>query len=798
MIAAVPNQAKNPMTATVNPPKPLIRDAEHYHHLFSRTKWWVILSGPLVFLAALAYVFLIMRPENPKLSARTLIGMEHATDVSGLKVGVTSNLGREDIMMSRTFLRGVVQKLSLQVWTKPYARESMFDLMKIDSSAPCGTYSVHFNPKKKGEFYVLYFDTTATSVPLIGVLPGTKFKNLVAGNWVRDSIVRMRGMEFKFSRSQRSQLRDFDFQVVDIRVAVEDVYRSLTIKRADPEKGINYIAVLLESRDYALAATTANTIADGFIDKNFSYRQQRARGIVGSLDKQLEISQANLAAADEKMRDFRSLNPQVGLTQQAQETVSNLARLDNGIQGRASDISYAENLKQEYQSADSSQILQLARVIADFLAANAIPVGRTLKEDLDHLMEQQLKLNESYGLEHPLVLENKRNINRVATTILTALDKFINKGKTDILQKNRTGEQLSIKLRKLPALEMQLGELQRKQQIFSDIYSAVLSSFNKAKVEDAVSVTDFYVMDYAVAPLAPPVNNSQLFFLFILLSIVVSVVPVLGYDFFDKSVRSQRQLESVTGRQVLESVPAFNQVKAGPVKGKYGLRQLINVPCNPIFTREIFDALQIKINLHLLKSDNKIMLVSSLEDGAGKSTISSNLAVSYALRGNRTLLVDGDLRRGTVAETFNLPDSGGFASMLSNPGPLSDDDCQRYLVKSVIPNLYLLPASMESTNPGILLSSPRMLEFKKFCMKYMDYVVIDTPPLGAVSDAAVLQNVFTNYLFVVRYGKTRVADLVNRINEFDQLPQKVMGYILNHASLNSVGSYRRYSSYYTR
>jgi tyrosine-protein kinase Etk/Wzc len=279
---------------------------------------------------------------------------------------------------------------------------------------------------------------------------------------------------------------------------------------------------------------------------------------------------------------------------------------------------------------------------------------------------------------------------------------------------------------------------------------------------------------------------------------VVSAVPVLAYDFFDKSVRSQRQLETVTGRNVLESVPVFHQLKVDPLKGKYGLRPLINVPCNPIFTREIFDALQIKINLHLLKSANKILLVSSLEDGAGKSTISSNLAVSYALRGNRTLLVDGDLRRGTVAATFGLPDSGGFASLLSNPGPLSDDDCRRYLVKTVIPNLFLLPASMESTNPGSLLSSPRMLEFKQFCMKHMDYVIIDTPPLGAVSDAAVIQNVFTNYLFVVRYGKTRVADLVNRINEFNELPEKVIGYILNQASLNSVGSYRRYSSYYVR
>ncbi len=780
------------------PPRPPIHDGEHYRHLFRRTKWYVILSGPLVLLAAIAYVFLVMRPENPKLSARTLIGLERPTDVSGLKVGTSANLGREDIMMGRTFLRAVVQKLSLQVWTKPFARDAMFDFVKVDSSAYCGTYSVHFNPKKRGEYYILYYDTNAVSLPLVGILPGTRFKNLAVGNWVSDTIVQLPGMVLKFSRASLQHPKDFKFLVVDIRVAVEDVYRNLTIKRADPDKGINYITVLLESRDYSLAAATANAIADAFIDKNFSYRQQRASGIVGSLDKQLAISQANLAAADAKIRDFRSLNPHVGLNQQSLQTVGNLARLDNGIQGRTSDNTYAENLRTEFQNADSTQVLRLAKVIADFLTANSVLEGQSLKDDLDRLIAQQNKLKETYGMEHPMVLENKRSIIKVTSAIKKTLDDFIDKGKIEIYQKSRSVQQLSTRLRQLPALEMELGELQRKQQIFSDIYSAVLSSYNKAKVEDAVAVTDFYVMDYAVAPLPPPVDNSQRFLLIALLSLLVSFGPVMGYDVFDKSVRSQRQLERITGRQVLESVPGFHQIKGPQGSGGSGQRPLIHVPCDPVFTREIFDSLQIKINLHLLKSQEKIIVVSSLEDGAGKSTVSSNLAISYALRGHRTLLVDGDLRRGTVAATFNLPDSGGFAGLLSKATPLTEDDCKRFLVQTTIPDLFVIPSSPESKNPGALLSSPRMFEFKQFCLKHMDYVIIDTPPLGAVSDAAIIQNNFENYLFVVRCGKTGVAELVDRINEFDQLPEKVIGYVLNRASLNSVGSYRRYSNYYLR
>jgi len=432
------------------------------------------------------------------------------------------------------------------------------------------------------------------------------------------------------------------------------------------------------------------------------------------------------------------------------------------------------------------------------LSAHSVPAGKTLSEELTRLLAQQHLLNATYGAEHPMVLENNRAINKVSSAISMALDEFIGNAQTAISSKHQNVQQLSSRLRQLPALEMHLGELVRNQKIYADIYSAVLGSYNQAKVADAVETSDFYVMDYAVAPLPPPADPSRLVIICVLIAILMSFGPVLGYDFFDKSVRSQRQLSRITSNVVLEAIPLFSQVNGRGPLHKPVAHPLINVPCDPNFTREIFDSLLVKIKLRLFESADHCIAVSSFEGGCGKSTISANLAIAIALRGHQTLLVDGDLRRGTVKEIFNLPDSGGLAALLSGHNPLTDDDCIRAIVATKIPGLYVLPSGREPPNPGALLSSPRMEEFRRFCGKRSAYMVMDTPPLGIVSDAVVIQKLFAHYIFVVRSGKTKVAELVNRINEFDQLSEKIIGYVLNGASHDAVGTYRRYSKYYAR
>ncbi len=779
-----------------------LRDGEHYRHLFGRAKWYLFISGPAVLLVAAVFVFLVVRPENPELTARALIGLERTAGVPGVKEGGTASLGREDIMMSRTFLRDVAQKLSLQLSTVPYNRDEMFDSVSVDPSVFCGTYRVRFNPQKNSEFLIYYYDTAAIPLPFSGFLPGSNYTIIASGKWDGDLPVHMPGMSLKFSRSLRARPRAFTFHVVDIRVAVEAVYRNLTIKRADPDKGINYIAVLLAGRDYSLAAATANAIADAFIEKNFSFRRSRTRGVVASLDKQLEISQADLASAESKLRDFRSANPRVGLNQQTQQTVSNLAQLDNGIQSVSADVGTAMHLKTTFLEADSSQRLQIARDIAELLSARSVPAGKALQEELARLMTQQHQLNSTYGVEHPLVLENGHALAKTIRSISAALDEFLGNAQTAISMKQQNVKQLSNRLRQLPEQEMQLGELERNRAIYADIYSAVLGSYNQAKVVDAVETTEFYVMDYAVAPLPPPADHSRFLIFCVFIAILSSFGPVLVYDFFDKSVRSQQQLGRITGNVVLEAIPFFSQADETGSIQKMAAHPLINVPCNPVFTREIFDSLLVKIKLRLSESDDRCIVVSGFEGGSGKSTISANLAMAIAMRGHRTLLIDGDLRCGTVKDIFQLPDSGGLAALLAGNNPLTEDDFMNAIVDTKIPGLYpglyVLPSGREPLNPGALLSSKRMEELRQFCGKHVTYTIIDTPPLGVVSDAAAVQRLFAHYIFVVRSGKTKVADLVNRINEFDRLPEKIIGYVLNGASHDAVGTYRRYSKYYTR
>jgi hypothetical protein len=231
---------------------------------------------------------------------------------------------------------------------------------------------------------------------------------------------------------------------------------------------------------------------------------------------------------------------------------------------------------------------------------------------------RQRTLSATYGTEHPMVLENNRAVNKVMAAIVEMLDEFIGNAQATIFMKKENVQQLSSKLRQLPAQEMQLGELQRNQQIYADIYSAVLSSYNKAKVADAVETTDFYVMDYAVPPLPPPADPSQMLIICVILALLTSFGPVLAIDLFDKSVRSQRQLARITGKPVLEAIPGFTIVGEKHSAQKTESRPLINVPCDPNYTKEIFDSLLMKIDLLLHDSTDRSIAVSSFESGCGK------------------------------------------------------------------------------------------------------------------------------------------------------------------------------------
>jgi len=253
--------------------------------------------------------------------------------------------------------------------------------------------------------------------------------------------------------------------------------------------------------------------------------------------------------------------------------------------------------------------------------------------------------------------------------------------------------------------------------------------------------------------------------------IITGLLLAFFVESIDDTVSSSSELESFIALPVLCSIPFSASI--APVKTESG-SSAKSVPSGPILLNnprsaaaEAFRGLRTSL---LLSSPDRqpkaIAIVSSLA-GEGKTTVSVNLAISFAQRGETVLLIDADLRRSTIHSQFGLPPSRYGLSTILTQGAN-----ERALIKPLesLPSLTLLPAGPHPPNPAELLGSKRMVEvLKSFATQY-DRVILDTPPVLSVADSLSLANLADAVVLVVRSGTARkkavlrVRDLLQRTN----------------------------------
>jgi len=192
-------------------------------------------------------------------------------------------------------------------------------------------------------------------------------------------------------------------------------------------------------------------------------------------------------------------------------------------------------------------------------------------------------------------------------------------------------------------------------------------------------------------------------------------------------------------------------------------------------------------NVQLSNVDNPVrsLLVSSASQDEGKSTTLANLGVTFAQAGNRVVLVDCDLRRPTLHKLFGVPNDKGLTSML-----LADQSAALPLLDTPVEGLRLLPSGPPPPNPSELLGSKRLEAAIARLQEEADLLLFDSPPVLAVSDAAVLARRVDAVLLVVSAGKTK-RDQASRARQvFDRTGARILGVVLNNARLDaSVYSY---------
>ena len=328
-------------------------------------------------------------------------------------------------------------------------------------------------------------------------------------------------------------------------------------------------------------------------------------------------------------------------------------------------------------------------------------------------------------------------------------------------------------------LDSKLSELRRS-------YASVLQSYEQIRVVEAQTLTNVTVVNPAKVPSGPIRPNTTIN---TLLGLVVGLMLAVGLVFFieylDDTLKTADDIQQTLGLTTLGTVLRLSSQQRG--------QSLLAAEQPKSSFAEALRALRTNIQYSSIDKPIKTVLVTSAGPSEGKSTLASNLAVVMAQAGLRTVLIDGDLRRPSVHKIFALNNQRGLTNALvQEPFHLDGD-----LRLAPTENLKVMTSGPMPPNPSELLGSHRMAALLETLKREADFIVLDSPPTLAVTDASVLASKVDGVILVIDSGSTRRGLALKAKEQLEQVGARILGVAVNKLSARSGGSnYYYYYNYY--
>ncbi|KMQ52446.1 capsular exopolysaccharide family protein [Chitinispirillum alkaliphilum] len=755
---------------------------DHYLHLFLRNIWF-ILPVSLTVLVLWIVVMGRMNMFTPEMQARAVLRFDDPQALSGVDERVSyESESRASLVKSRSFLEQIAAKHSLQLMTSRVQREDVFDSVWVGPDAPRGSYSLRIH----NNMYRLVYSNKEQGIDNRVVQRG-KLSSL--------GTTEFPGVYLSFSPSFKEEPFEVNFSVIRLRDAVDFILNNLEVRQSEPLGTI--LSITLSGRDYPLITQVLNSIVEDFVHNKSNLRYSRTEEIISILQEQLSVAETEMRKAESELRAFRNANPSVGLPD-AMLPPSSIPDLIENEAGYRSYVLQARSLRERYNHVSSNDIIPMLNEMVAFISTHRAPTAAGLQRELDYLTERERMFRQDYSPSHPHAIENRNRLRALGRKVNSALGTVISDFERRIAENQNRINNLNNDLAALPAKEIQLSNLQRQFEVNADIYSTILGRYKEARIASSIELGDVSIIDHAVQP-ERKYNFRNLVLIFgagLLLSMTAGFGPVMAVDHFDRKARTEKDLSRLTSLLLLESVP---------VKGKWsgpGWRpengevdpKLVSADYSRNFVDETFRSLRAKVLLSLFDEKKKRIVISSLNMSEGKSFTAANLAVTMAQQNIRTLLIDGDMRRGLQHESFGLSRKPGLSNILMSTEPLSSSLLKRKIRPSHISNLSLLPCGSSIPNSAELLNTQRFRDLLDLCSEQFDMLIMDTPPLSVTTDAVGVMDSFNKYLVVVRSAHTNISHLNKKISEFPGLRKKILGIVFNGAPYRRP-EYYQYSSY---
>lgn len=410
---------------------------------------------------------------------------------------------------------------------------------------------------------------------------------------------------------------------------------------------------------------------------------------------------------------------------------------------------------------------------------------RQENESIDLNLEAQSTLKVMVALEAQLneLTFKESEISQKFTQDHPAYKSLLDKRQTLLQEKARLNRQVQ----KLPKTQREVLRMTRDVEVNQQIYIQLLNKVQELNIIKAGTVGNVRIIDSAQSYAIPVKPKKPLIVvLATLLGGMVAVAFVLVKTAFHRGVNSPDEIEQ-TGISVYASVPkSVQQLEvANKLKRKSNKDLLLLAEENPAdLSIESLRGLRTSLHFAMMEAKNNVLMISGPAPSIGKTFISTNFAAVAAKTGQKVLLVDADMRKGYLQQCFGLAADNGLSDFLS--GKISQD---MVIKPTKVENLDVITRGQVPPNPSELLMHPRFAEFVEKASQEYDLVIIDTPPVLAVTDPSIVGAIAGTTLMVARFDQTTSKELEVARSRFEQSGVEVKGVILNAIEKKAASSY---------
>ncbi|MCG9674500.1 polysaccharide biosynthesis tyrosine autokinase [Vibrio chagasii] len=443
------------------------------------------------------------------------------------------------------------------------------------------------------------------------------------------------------------------------------------------------------------------------------------------------------------------------------EAEKSLEFLESHLPGIKSELTSYEDTLNNYRQKNESIDLGLE-------AQSTLKVMVELEAQLNELTFKESEISQRFTKDHP------------------AYKSLLDKRKTLLLEKDRLNKQVQ----KLPKTQREVLRMTRDVEVNQQIYIQLLNKVQELSIIKAGTVGNVRILDDAQAyKLAVKPKKPLIVLLATLLGGMLSVVFVLVKAAFHRGVESPDQIEQI-GLPVYAAVPKSdlqieltNRFKSKKVQTK-GAQALL-AESNPAdLSVEALRGLRTSLHFAMLEAKNNVLMISGPAPGIGKSFISTNFAAVAAKTGQKVLIIDADMRKGYLQQSFGVKWDNGLSDVLSNKQEFAQS-----IKATPVDNLDILTRGQVPPNPSELLMHPRFAELMEWASKQYDLVIVDTPPVLAVTDPSIVGAFAGTTLMVARYGQNTIKEIDVARNRFEQSGIEVKGVIFNAIEKKASSSY---------